>query len=649
MRQHLTKLCCALFLATAGTTSSAQESWIKGLPDGVNIDLQPKQLFFLFTSGTPKPKFDANNKPVRQKPIKEYGTGFAIADKVLITAKHVTRSASDFLNQSSDEKVKIPKRKVEFSFPVDSSRNADIEDPNSDVWVTPSPVVTTDAARVDLDTETVTPFPLSVCPIEEGEDYFLLKFRQSGEGNAKNLNVPIVVPLKADVDVTARLGNLRRFEVKTVYSEDNLDRPIGGDSGSPILDASGQVIGLLSAIQGDSYLWVTPTLAFYDLVPPKARHLADCNSEVTFDDLNKARDGLAGELTVLETRLADATAQFDQQMAAASALLATQATRIETLQSKLSTLESNTRALEAADVGLLETDEKLGAGLQDTDLLATSVMTIMLLEADKRGLPREAIIEAIKVAARQNTTDDLMTSLGDEDPEVVKKIEEIINQLSVRLEEDPVSSTVDEILAEMSKPTWEFWITPNVQGLDQPVFNIAYEREISRPLVTREMVFCMRPMFELNEDSNRSELAHLDPTRYSFYSKSNEVLVSSGEWLTNCVLSKQLPQSTKSARYQFELDVEPFFNPDDHKDLNTDEQARRFYGYAIDYRVVRGKKSGEKILHRVILELPEDADSQDLTCYYFPQLEGNDPLDDLATFASVTDADEKETYKCPTL
>ena len=175
----------------------------------------------------------------------------------------------------------------------------------------PAAVPITDAARLTLVEHEVVPFRLSMCDIAPGAAFHLLKFRQNAAAGAKDLSVPVMVSVTADLDPTQRLGELRRFKHKTTDPE---ERPIPGDSGSPILDGEGRVVGLLTAIKDDNLLYVTPTSSFVELIPEEQRNTIACYNAVTQDQIatleNRIKD-LEARLTTAEETYADLVTKVD--------------------------------------------------------------------------------------------------------------------------------------------------------------------------------------------------------------------------------------------------------------------------------------------------------------------------------------------------
>lgn len=335
------------------------------------------------------------------------GQRFAIAPKVVITAGHVTRDGLQFDNKANDDKIHIPDRDVELSFAVGKQRG-DAIDKTIDVIVTPSPLVNTDAASLTLFTGSVNPLPLSVCEIERGQTYCLLKFSQSGASKKKN--VPVAVTVKPSDDVAARLGNLVRFE-HTIVAQDNEAKPIGGDSGSPILDAQGHVVGLLTAIQGARYLWVTPTLSFLDLVPPAVKQTVRCKDKVevtnvVLTETNMALsvgEGTVGSLTggVSENKgmIGSVRTEFD-------ALAADYAEKTAFLEAEIARLTTMDTALATKALSLEEKDDLLAGSIDETSMRSTAVLAAMIMSAGDQG------------QATQTALSDAIAQINKSDPDV---------------------------------------------------------------------------------------------------------------------------------------------------------------------------------------------------------------------------------------
>ena len=172
----------------------ADDKWVTGFPGG--LDLQLNQLYKIATEGP---------SAISQAPkIQEKGTAFAITPTMLITARHVTRNAQEFANLVAGGKIFIPDRVVTYDFARDMTTNV-TAGPFNVASVTPTATPTIDAARLNLGHEQTVPFTLRVCPVEEGEQYYLLKFRDG------KVHVPRIVPIFADVEAYTDHGEARQF------------------------------------------------------------------------------------------------------------------------------------------------------------------------------------------------------------------------------------------------------------------------------------------------------------------------------------------------------------------------------------------------------------------------------------------------------
>jgi hypothetical protein len=601
-------------LICIATGAQAQEKWVKGLPGQIDLDVM--QLFSIHTSG-----FQAANP---DDILSEFGTGFAIAPDVVITAGHVTRDRLHFANRAGDDKIHIPDREVELTFAVGKDRRADIED-TLDVIVTPSPLANTDAASLTLYTRTVNPLPLSVCDITRGRDYYLLKFSQSG--SAKKKNVPVAVKVRPSDDVAARLGNLMRFEHQIVAS-DHEARPVGGDSGSPVLDENGHVVGLLTAVQGSSYLWVTPTLSFFDLVPPEVKQTVSCKDNIEVTNVELAKTNGAVDLLVAQ--------------------MATMVAQIETLQDAVAQLN-------AKDISLDEIDETLKQDIDQTSQRSTAVLAAMVLRSQDRGEVTEAAL--LKAMKQINEIDPNIT---------VELVTKAIEQMKTANPVFPAVTRIDQEFKRVTKdlgvPKWSFeHIVGTPHQPKQPLFSISYKRTISRPVIAESLVLCMRPMFEFAEGVNvRGPNRDFDIRNTNFYYVSEDIFEDNERFITECAPKAGPSPSgipiTKNASYNFTMDLDKTTAKERFPDLIIPDAPTRYYAYIYDERAFKKQQWDEAILHRFIFEVDRSGEVPKFDCFTFSERDSRNPdrveqgktLDKMAEFVGRFSDEEKEKFRCET-
>ena len=433
---RLLKTASAFSLATA--PCFAQE-WLSNPPGGTDLEL--RQLFRVETDGP-------RTRPVGGGDggfISEIGTAFAISETALMTAKHVPHEAREFKNTSQSSVVWIPDRTVEVSFAEEKRADPDVDETQR-VTITPSPFPTIDASRINLTEEQATPFPLSACDIERGGSYFLVKMR------GRNLGIPVVVPITADTDEHSGAGDLRVFTYGGGIAPK--DRPEAGDSGSPILDEEGRVVGLLSAILSDEQeLYVTLTRDWLDLVPSNVD--VACDTSVTKDDLAE-----------LQTLL---TAYVDEQF--------------EPLQAEVEALQGQAMALAETDVAL---DKRLGTV---EDQLAA-------------------------VARRTTATVQAMTDRFDGE----EFQDQVFREVFEKLRNAEVLPTIDRMTRELSLERWNFSFRSYESGTDSHILNVNYDRDLSSTPFADRLDLCFKPMLPPKPGVDPLDVsATEDPTHRNYY------------------------------------------------------------------------------------------------------------------------------------
>lgn len=210
-------------------------------------DLAKRALFTVKVNG-----YDKNNKKIQPRK----GRAFAVAEHVLITAAHVTGRRDEFFLRF-DANLNIPHRTVAIETVVEYSDPPDTKSPTK-LYVTPAPIETVDAAKLTVPEFTATPFNLSACEINRNRKYFALILRGG------DLGKPEFLSLSPDNYSSTDYGEIYVFENDGYPGKMIVD----GDSGSPVLNESNEVVGLVSAEQEESKkVLVTRVKSFIDLIP----------------------------------------------------------------------------------------------------------------------------------------------------------------------------------------------------------------------------------------------------------------------------------------------------------------------------------------------------------------------------------------------
>ncbi|WP_298965686.1 serine protease [uncultured Roseibium sp.] len=607
----------ASFIVVLGTHSALADKWVTSLPG--ELDLKPRQLFRVTVEG----KASRNGVPK----ITETGTGFAIAPGVVITAKHVTRTSTDFHNLASSlsdsAKIHLPARETLLEYPEDHNISATIKD-NSNGIVTESPFPGIDAARIDVLQFDAVPLPLSACEIEPGATYYLLKNRQLDNSLAKNLRVPVAVKLTAGESALDRMGALRVL-VHDVPNNDKL-RPARGDSGAPIVDEQGRVVGFISAIRGKVDVLMTPTRQFFDLIPDEIKSEVSCNTQVTFANFGVSDpsdpESKAQLLNLVDT-LFSQTKQIE--------VLRKQN---KILMDQVADLIKSTRKLEVSDGILAKAQQELESKdiKQDKDITAL----------DNRGAQMVTAIALERANRDQITTEHVQTAL------------------EAILEGEPVVPAVKQMRDELGEPRWGFVV--NTKDMNGPRFTVSYERSMTLPVVTSLMGFCLRPMLDLKPNHEGNRL--LNPVNYgseSFYNESADRAFKSGQYFardikftTECKDTEfRLPRA-RSADYAFAIGglLKPDMSHYDDEIFEIpSEGPKLFFGYTFDAKKLAENEHVEHE-HRFVFEVKSTSQGTSISCYYFPH-DKNRTQDSVNAIVAFLENFENEEVKanrlCETL
>lgn len=599
----------------SSVAQGAAGDWVTSLPN--NLDLEPRQLFEVLTEGD-HPKVDG-------KKIKERGTGFAIAPNVVITAKHVTREAENFKNLASslteEAKIYLPSRTMLLKFPEDTTNSAEVEE-NPFGVVTESPFPAVDASRLDVLELSAKPLALSACEIKRGGTYYLLKFRQNGSTLTKDIKTPVAIKLTAGQSDLDRMGALR--VLKHNVSADADLRPAPGDSGGPIIDEEGRVVGLISAIKGTVEVLMTPTREFFDLIPNEIKSTVACNKEVTFADLGVGDPTDTG----LRAKLAAMLETVGAQAALIEALEETNAK----LEERIGALETRAEDLAAADTRIIDTNKKQDVTLGDLDFRGRTVAAAIALEDRKIDADDEAQIEAIA-------------------DEVVKEaLKQIIGAKPVV----PTVTVMDEGLAKMQEelgaPRWGFAFDADT---NVPRFTASYSRQMTLPVFSLWMKLCLRPMLEFKDGVNPKKHRKHNYLSERFYIESEEIF-NSGDYMTQCTDATQSDSLVRKASYAFPLLLNVEADNDSRDIFDFDAPPTRFFAYTFDQKEYE-KNDWAEHTHRFIFEVEEAETGKRISCYEFAKNDEGDhePLDAITAFLELEDPEEiaqaKASRACPTL
>lgn len=589
------------------TPALSQDSW--SLAGGIELKL--KQLFEIETSGLKA----ANTSEV----INELGTGFAIAPNLVITAGHVTRNRMHFKNIVRNDKIHIPDRDIVLTYAEGTGRRDDTRD-IIDTVVTPSPVSNTDAALIELIASgDVAPLPLSICAIQPAQEYFLLKFSQD-RGGAKDSNLPVAVPISSTGDVADRLGNLWRFE-HNIFSRSSTSLPMEGDSGAPIVDQTGHVVGLLTAVEGDNSIWVTPTLAFFDLVPPSVRRTVKCNDNVEvvtlqLNDTNKQLDILAENLRVAT----DVVAELERKLAQQSDLIASLTASHE---AHVAEMAQTVQDLRSKDAELEKISSDIEGDLNRSKQRSAAVLAAMVMSSKEHG------------TVTKENLQDAITYLQEADPEVTQQlVERALQHMAAAKPVIPAVQRMDDQVIRMTKdlgePDWYFWHSFAVQQTpNQPYLNVVYRRELTLPVISNKIKVCLRPMLEFSANAKRrSRLGYVNYADFDFYAASEETVTTDSELLTHCsrdVATNPRLDEAKTASYllQLDLDREIEENADPNltpPDRDIADRVEWVYGYIVDEQEIERDRPEQAVLHRLVFSVRYgNGDIPEISCYYFPE------------------------------
>lgn len=180
------------------------------------------------------------------------GKAFAITSDVLVTARHVVGSTRLWWNKGTPGGVAIPDRLVTVSW-MDDYRLGSEPKSSSDFYVTSSPVETADVATLAVPQSVPTnlaTFELNTEHIDTKASYHVLLVEEQ-PSDSDSITRPTIVTLKP-VRHSHIYHGMYLFETSDTVRQ--IER---GDSGSPVLDDEGAVVGLISGNTQEGQVLVT--------------------------------------------------------------------------------------------------------------------------------------------------------------------------------------------------------------------------------------------------------------------------------------------------------------------------------------------------------------------------------------------------------
>lgn len=457
------KLWIAIAILAAEATSAHSQDWPEFL--------EPRQLFRVVVSGT-------GSSGTKLPNVK--GTAWAIAPGIVVTANHVTGSASNYMNASATDKLFIPQRNVTLEVSPTKTFTGSPSLKFAGGIVTPSPFESIDAARIGIQDLAAKPFQLTACEIVHGTEYRVLKF------NDGNVFQPIPVAAELKAYGRSSLGDAG----SVVVMKGPKGNVVEGDSGSPLLDADGRVIGLVSAVNPDSgsavhdEVHITLVRSFLDLIPLQA-------GDTEFLDIPCSE---RAKLKSIDTLTAEVLS-LNGELSAAQKAIAVATGRITTLE-------------EQRDVHLQ----------QINTLLRHQLLMVRHFERasgdfETSGLPDPGLSD--------EDANQLLWSANKEE-----------------FEADPASKvlppllrpTVRKISSELGNPDWS--LLGSIDSKKTISIALKYERTLSGKPYADELRFCFTPIvWDVAEETPAAQ----DPSHRKFYEPLEQPFEKESDRYANCM------------------------------------------------------------------------------------------------------------------
>ena len=163
----------------------------------------------------------------------------------------------------------VPVRQIKLETPNSKDKTEGVRELDN-VRSTESPYSLVDIARLGTTNReyNATPFRMSACGVNEDDSYYAFKFKrdESSSGTSVNIWKPLKVELElGDYWHDSSLGDGHSV-ISMETSDSSPENVVSGDSGSPVLNSSNEVVGVITNANGDNVA-VTLVEAFLDLIP----------------------------------------------------------------------------------------------------------------------------------------------------------------------------------------------------------------------------------------------------------------------------------------------------------------------------------------------------------------------------------------------
>lgn len=218
------------------------------------------------------------------------GMGFAVTDKLLLVPREVITENSRFEDPMS------PNRQIEMHYVEDVQAGADVK-----TWKR-FKVLPTDAHDLVLlqvmDGPPLSAMGLSVCKDQTGpQAIYILR-----NGDLSN---PVEITMEHDASRSIGIAGLDSFVVQS--ANDQIEK---SDVGAPLVDQTGQVVGVISRVSSEKKAVVTYTESILNILP---NHIEiGCSDRFNSTDYAKLKadfETLQGEVSTLTAALSDLQAK----------------------------------------------------------------------------------------------------------------------------------------------------------------------------------------------------------------------------------------------------------------------------------------------------------------------------------------------------